>query len=72
MTNSEKFLKLYNDLPPEGQEQALKLLEKLHQMHSPLKASHKITFNWAGVLKDEKMTSVELQHKANEWRFGSK
>lgn len=32
------------------------------------------TFRWAGALKDlrDQYTSVELQHKASDWRIGEK
>ena len=28
----------------------------------------KMSFDWAGGMSEEKLTSVELQHLANEWR----
>jgi hypothetical protein len=59
------------DLPdvPEG---TLAEVIVLHEAGVP-KRGGKPTFGWAGALSDmrERFTSVELQHKAADWRMGT-
>jgi len=63
----ELIEKLPPDLQKELQDYAEFLLEKKKG-----KTKNKPRFDWSGALKDLKSqyTSVELQHKASEWRIG--
>lgn len=58
-------------LPPELQEEVEEFVQSLveNRQGSERKTPR---FRWAGALKDlrTQYTSVELQHKANEWRTG--
>ena len=65
MTRLEQLIK---ELPPELHQEAENFLESLlEKSRRPQKASLKL--NWRGALQDlrDKYTSVELQHKAQEW-----
>lgn len=69
---SAKTLKEKIDrLPPELQEEVEEYVQAL--IESRQGSERKIPqFRWAGALKElkDQYTSVELQHKANEWRVG--
>lgn len=59
---------LIKELPPEMRQEAVDFLESLLEKgRRPQKAALKL--NWRGALQDlrDKYTSVELQHKAQEW-----
>jgi hypothetical protein len=65
MTRLEELVK---DLPPEMHKEAEYFLEfLLEKSRRSQKTSLKL--NWRGALQDlrDKYTSVELQHKAQEW-----
>jgi galactose-1-phosphate uridylyltransferase len=69
----KELQELLEELPPHLQQEVLDfaefLLEKSKKM--PEGTPH---FRWAGALKDlrGRYTSVELQHKASDWRLGEK
>ena len=58
-------------LPPELQEEVEEFVQSLVENRQG-SARKTPRFHWAGALKDlrTQYTSVELQHKANEWRAG--
>ncbi|OGI06751.1 MAG: hypothetical protein A3I68_08390 [Candidatus Melainabacteria bacterium RIFCSPLOWO2_02_FULL_35_15] len=60
------------NLPPDEQKEVIDFIEFLEQKNNKEKREKtSMTFEWEGGLKDlkEKYTSVELQHKINEWRI---
>ena len=60
-------------LPPECEQEVHDFIEFLIEKRAK-KRCGKPKFDWAGTLKDlrNQYTSVELQHKISEWRFGGK
>jgi len=61
--------KVLSQLPPEARRELLDYAEFLLQKYGRKgKKKRGFTFSWEGKLKDVKLTSVELQHKALEWR----
>lgn len=65
--DKDSLLRKFDQLPDDAKNQALLYLEQLyHKYYSTIQ--HKPTFNWRGGLKDLNYTSVDLQHKANNWR----
>ncbi|MCD6373469.1 MAG: DUF2281 domain-containing protein [Thermococcus sp.] len=63
----EDIEKIFTKLPPEARKELLDYAEFLLAKYG--RGERKgFSFTWAGKLKDVKMTSVELQHKALEWR----
>lgn len=59
------------NLSPNEQKEVVDFIEFLEQKQKERKKKKTdMTFEWEGGLKDlkEKYTSVELQHKINEWR----
>jgi len=58
------------DLPEDLEEKALDYIESLLQENSGKIRKRKFRFDWEGGLSHlkDKYTSVELQHKALEWR----
>lgn len=62
---------MMQDLPEEMRSEVLNYIEFLKVKYKRTKrATRKFKFDWEDGLKDyrEKYTSVELQHKALEWR----
>ncbi len=59
--------RILSQLPPEARKELLDYAEFLLQKYGKKKAPG-FEFTWEGKLKDVKLTSVELQHKALEWR----
>ena len=57
-------------LPIELQQEVEDFVEFVAKKHTK-RIPQKPTFNWAGGLKDlkDQYTSVELQHKATDWRI---
>jgi len=55
---------------PENLKKVLDYIEFLIEKHRGKKIKKKFTFDWEGRLSDirDEFTSVELQHKALEWR----
>lgn len=70
MLEKEIEIKLQN-LPEDLKKEVLDYIEFLSKKYEKKESSsRKFKFNWEGALADidEKLTSVELQHKALEWR----
>lgn len=63
------LVELIAQLPPELQREVQDFVESLLERRKRPKG--KPQFDWAGALKDLRgqYTSVELQHKINEWRI---
>lgn len=58
------------DLPPELRKEAMDFVEYLLMKHKSAKSKGKFSFDWEGGLSGikDKYSSVELQHKASDWR----
>ena len=69
----KELQELLEELPPNLQKEVRDFAEFLLEKSKkkPEGAPH---FQWAGALKDlrDQCTSVELQHKASDWRVGEK
>ena len=61
---------LIKELPPDLQEEVMDFANFVLERRAN-RPRRKPRFDWAGGLKDfrDKYTSVELQHKASEWRI---
>lgn len=69
MTSAETIHRMIDELPLDLRQEAIHYIEKL--AHRKKKQVHrKFSLNWAGGLSNLKFstTSIELQHKAHEWR----
>lgn len=68
--SSANFLAQFESLPKEIQNQILEYVESIAKSASTKqgKRTRKLKFEWEGGISQVKMTAVELQHKANEWR----
>ena len=55
-------------LSEELQKEVLDYIEFLLQKYPPVATPKGFRFDWEGDLSVEHLTSVELQHKALEWR----
>ena len=66
----EKIESKINNLPPKIQKQAIDFIDFLSNRYGPHGKEYKLKFDWEGSLSDlgKKYTSVDLQHKASEWR----
>jgi len=60
--------RILSQLPPEARRELLDYTEFLLQKYGRKDKKRGFTFSWEGKLKDIKLTSVELQHKALEWQ----
>ena len=60
--------KKFAELPFDVKKEVIYLIELVE---SKRKKKKKLKFDWIGALKElkDKYTSVELQHKINEWRI---
>ncbi len=60
----------FQSLPENAKKELLDFLDFLSFRYTKNKKSKKKTFsfNWEGGLKELNETSVELQHKATQWR----
>lgn len=70
-TMSDKTLKTkIEELPIDLKKEVLDYIEFLLQKYSKKVKKEKFRFDWEGGLSElkDKFTSVELQHKALEWR----
>jgi len=69
MTTSESVSRMIDDLPPDLRQEAIHYIEELARRKKK-PATKKFSLTWAGGLSNLKnsTTSVELQHKAREWR----
>lgn len=65
--------KKFAELPPDVKNEVIRLIELLESKKQKDKSDKKTKFNfsWEGALSDlkDQYTSVELQHKINEWRI---
>ena len=59
-----------NELPENLKKEVLDFIEFLLQKHKKKSKKRKFKFDWEGGLSElkQKYSSVELQHKALEWR----
>lgn len=69
----KELQELLEELPPNLQQEVLDFAEFLLEK-SKKRPEEAPRFQWAGALKDlrNQYTSVELQHKASDWRVGEK
>lgn len=69
MTSAETVHRMIDELPPELRQEAVHYIEELARRKKK-QANRKFSLSWAGGLSHLKgsTTSVELQHKAREWR----
>jgi hypothetical protein len=60
----------FQNLPESAKSELMDFLDFLTSRYAKKQNQKKETFSfdWEGGLKDLKETSVELQHKANQWR----
>jgi hypothetical protein len=60
----------FQNLPESAKKELMDFLDFLTSRYAKKQNQQKGTFSfdWEGGLKDLKETSVELQHKANQWR----
>jgi Protein of unknown function (DUF2281) len=63
--NLQTAEQMLQKLHPQQVNRVIEYIEFLISKQTP---RGKMNFDWAGGLKDEQLTSVELQHLANEWR----
>ncbi len=63
--NLQAAEQMLQKLQPQQINQVIEYIEFLLSKQTPRR---KMSFDWAGGLADGKLTSVELQHLANEWR----
>ena len=70
MMNAQIIHARVDELPIALQSEVLHYIEYLLHTYSPPKERHSFRFDWEGGLSDlrEEYTSVDLQHKALEWR----
>ena len=61
------FIETFVKMPEKIQNQILDYVNSILKEDSKVSGKN-FKFKWEGALKDMKETSVELQHKANEWR----
>ncbi|MGR3303349.1 MAG: DUF2281 domain-containing protein [Candidatus Scalindua sp.] len=68
---NDKIIKIkMKELPTDLKKEVLDYIEFLQQKYSKRKYKEKFRFDWEGGLSElkDRFTSVELQHKAREWR----
>ena len=60
----------FQDLPDSAKKQLLDFLDFLTAKYGSAKNDNKenFSFDWAGGLEELDASSVDLQHKANQWR----
>jgi hypothetical protein len=68
MSNKEILISKFEGLPEEAKQQLLRYLDMLSKNYESSEVPKLPTYDWEGGLKDLNMTSVELQHKINDWR----
>ena len=68
------LLSKFQKLPEFAQKEVADFIEYISNKYSKKKRNttknNELTFEWEGAISDysDQFTSVELQHKANEWR----
>ncbi|MGR3293584.1 MAG: DUF2281 domain-containing protein, partial [Candidatus Scalindua sp.] len=68
---NDKIIKIkMKELPTDLKKEVLDYIEFLQQKYNKRKYKEKFRFDWEGGLSElkDRFTSVELQHKAREWR----
>ena len=72
-TSIEPLKEIIEELPPNLQDELLDFATFLLQRHRN-RPRRKPRFDWAGALEHlrDQYTSVELQHKINDWRIEEK
>jgi Protein of unknown function (DUF2281) len=67
--SAEAIRKKLEELPADLEKEVLDFIDFLLQKHRK-KTEKRFLFDWEGGLSEfkDKYTSVELQHKASEWR----
>ncbi len=65
-----EIIKVIEKLPEDLKKEVLDYIEFLSQKYIKSTEKERFTFDWEGGLSElsESYTSVELQHKAMEWR----
>jgi hypothetical protein len=68
--NTSSFLSRFESFPERIQKQIIAYAESVLKKQSSGKTKKGFAFDWEGGLSElsGNYTSVELQHKANEWR----
>ncbi len=71
--STRELVEIFEELPSEARSQLEHFAEKLRAARRLQKTNDDYSFDWAGGLKElrDHYTSVELQHKASEWRLES-
>jgi hypothetical protein len=71
--STRELAKLIEDLPAEARALVERYAEDLKAKQDPQRPKGDYSFSWAGGLRElhDQFTSVELQHKASEWRLES-
>jgi hypothetical protein len=67
---AENLLCKFQNLPQHAKKELLDFLDFLTSRYKKAESSENkgFSFDWEGGLKDVKESSIELQHKANQWR----
>jgi len=67
---AEVLINKFQNLPQNAKKELLDFLDFLTSRYKKAESRKKkgFSFDWEGGLKDLKESSVELQHKANQWR----
>ncbi len=67
---SDILINKFQDLPENAKKELMDFLDFLSLRYGKKQKlkKGKFSFDWEGGLKDLEETSVELQHKANQWR----
>jgi hypothetical protein len=61
------FIESFKKMPKHVQDRILEYVSSIVK-EKPTTSGRNMKFDWQGGLKDIKESSVDLQHKANEWR----
>jgi len=71
ISQAKQIEELVKELPPHLQDEVRDFADFLVKKHAN-RPRRKPRFEWAGALAHlrDKYTSVELQHKINDWRIG--
>lgn len=67
---AEVLINKFQNLPQNAKKELMDFLDFLTSRYKKAESWKKkgFSFDWEGGLKDLKESSVELQHKANQWR----
>ena len=61
------FIESFKKMPKDVQDRILEYVSSILK-DKPIMSGRNMKFDWQGGLKNLKESSVELQHKANDWR----